>query len=326
MAETSNIARMGEKIFHEIFEVFGWRRVGPAETNWACVKSESHNNRSHHPTDVVFKYDDPYRDHTIYVIVDLKSLGRESITPLKLKGSTLNLCQTVTCAHYGEGWKDLYHVEDSSHELLGLLFVYNHSQDFTNGEVVSSVLSDPMFNDLMVPARQRVALLGPAEVNELHSIAADIRMLRGDRGERALSPADRSFFWHPELVLTRLQTSSPQAATIEMLTSERVIMKSERPGNRAPHYTFWYRDSGETTEEFQYLFDSFFRYQMLNDEDSTIDVRMTQPDSRASTNFEKAKSLYGERFLTRGRLDKQVSYNSVPIVSRRFSEIELGFR
>lgn len=327
MAETSNISRMAEKIFVEMFELFGWVRVGAAETNWPCVLPERHNNRSRHPTDVVFKYDDPYTSRTVYVIVDLKSYSRESITPLRLKGAIVDLCQTVACAHYGEGWREKYHV-DGPHEIVGLLFVFNHSLDYTDAGLRSSLLKDPMFDDNQLPARQRAAFLGPLDIAELYAIACDIKGLRGPDAATRLSPARKCFFWHPELVLSRLQESSPPAAPLEMLTSERIILQSENPKTHRPHYTFWYRESGATTDEFQYLLDSIFRYQMLNDAKTTIDIRLTQPDANAPSNFEKAKHLYSERLYTmpKDRLDQQISFNIVPNIVRRFHELEMGYR
>lgn len=327
MAETSNISRMAEKIFVEMFEVYGWVRVGPAETNWPCVHPELHGNRTHHPTDVVFKYDDPYSDRTVYVIVDLKSYNRESITPMVLKRGIVNLCQTVACAHYGEGWRAKYQV-DGPHELVGLLFVFNHSLDYANPDLRSSLLKDPIFDDPQLPPRQRAAFLGPLDIVELYAISCDIRALRGSDSATRLSPARKCFFWHPELVLSRLQESSPPAAPLEMLTSERIILQSENPKTHRPHYTIWYRESGATTDEFQYLIDSILRYQMLADAKTTVDIRLTQPDANAPINFEKAKQLYAERMysMPQERLDRQISFNVVPNIIRRFNELEMGYR
>ena len=43
--ENQNIAIMAEKASKEIFEVFGWRQVGPKNQNWACVEPEKHDWR-----------------------------------------------------------------------------------------------------------------------------------------------------------------------------------------------------------------------------------------------------------------------------------------
>ena len=62
--ETEKIARLAELVSNEIFSFFRWKKEGPANLNFACVKKETHaplkKSEHTHPTDVVFKYADPY--------------------------------------------------------------------------------------------------------------------------------------------------------------------------------------------------------------------------------------------------------------------------
>ena len=44
--ENQNIAVMAELASKEIFEVFGWRQVGPKNKNWACVEHDKHDRKS----------------------------------------------------------------------------------------------------------------------------------------------------------------------------------------------------------------------------------------------------------------------------------------
>ena len=84
MAETSNIAQMAEKVSKEIFSEFFWDKVGSIDTNWNCCQQKKHNKTTH-PTDIVFRYEDPYEQKYINVNYDLKSYAKGSINTTTIR-------------------------------------------------------------------------------------------------------------------------------------------------------------------------------------------------------------------------------------------------
>lgn len=83
MAENANIAKMAEKLSNDLFSVFGWCGTGPMNIDWACVDQQRHGAQTH-PTDAVWYYDEPYSNSRTYILADLKSYGKASITPNKI--------------------------------------------------------------------------------------------------------------------------------------------------------------------------------------------------------------------------------------------------
>src|SRR6266498_1727638 len=102
--ENQNIAAMAERASKEIFEVFGWRQLGPKNQNWACVEQEKHDRRRArtHPTDLVFRYEDPWSGQEIYVNSDLKSYAKGTIVQQSLVSLIRNLSRSVECANKSE--------------------------------------------------------------------------------------------------------------------------------------------------------------------------------------------------------------------------------
>src|SRR5258707_13770245 len=49
---------MVERASKEVFDVFGWRLVGPKNKNWACVEQENHDRKRSgtHPSDTNFDH------------------------------------------------------------------------------------------------------------------------------------------------------------------------------------------------------------------------------------------------------------------------------
>ncbi|WP_438040228.1 hypothetical protein [Sorangium sp. So ce128] len=321
MAETDNIARMAEKVGEEIFDVFGWTRRPPVNQNWSC-SVESHGKLTH-PSDVVFWYDDPYRVERIYWNVDLKSYGAATITKAKVAGAIASLGKSVECANVSAGWQQLYGDDENTWRCDGLLFVYNHDGEFDKDfcKIVEEV--DPA--NLRLPPRRRMAIIGPPDVSYLVNVAQDIVTLRG-RKKIPLEPVATEF-WYPDLVRPKRREQSSSAATIEMLTGPWITIHIRPDYNGGKReFLVYYRNRGTSIEEFKYLIDSFFRFQMLAvDRDTEIAVRLVDSDGAGIANFNKAKeqistSLYG---LGKVRLDR-VRCESVPLVRRRFSEIEIG--
>src|ERR1700679_3940651 len=96
MAETTNIAKMADKLSNELFGEFYWERVGPMNNNWECVDPR-HKARTH-PSDVVFYYDNPYALSRTYITCDLKSYAKASISLPAVNIAAARLARSLTCA------------------------------------------------------------------------------------------------------------------------------------------------------------------------------------------------------------------------------------
>ena len=110
MAETETIARMAEKVSDEVFSVFGWELVGPLNQNWPC-EDDTHRTtptRSKtHPTDVVFRYEDPYKNEMVHLNTDLKSYKSSSISLGGVAGAMRNMAQATRCSHQCWPWQEM---------------------------------------------------------------------------------------------------------------------------------------------------------------------------------------------------------------------------
>ena len=75
---------------------------------------------------MVFRYEDPWSGKDVYVTSDMKSYARGTITPQPVVGALRNLARSVDCANKSQGFKTLYVDGSRQHQVIGLLFVYNH--------------------------------------------------------------------------------------------------------------------------------------------------------------------------------------------------------
>jgi hypothetical protein len=295
MAETDNIARLAEKVSDELFGVFGWERHPLRNQNWACAVTERHKTHGGtHPSDVVFSYDDPYDTGRVYVTTDLKSYGRDSISKANVAGAVRRLAMATECANLSEQFERLY-VPDQGRRWssVGLLFIYNHDGDYSGD--FDSLLATIDKQNFILPARRRMFVIGPYHISYLYNVAHDITTLRG---AQKIPFADQCHFYYPDMVRTATRTGrEAKAASLEWLTGPWQILRFSRQtlggGMRTESYVY-YRDRGKTTDEFKYLFDYFFRYQLIAP-GNEIHVRAvpsatSAPDAAAI--FEKAKLEY----------------------------------
>jgi hypothetical protein len=167
-----------------------------------------------------------------------------------------------------------------------------------------------------------MVIMGPLEVRFLANVANDIIRMRG-LGQ--LPAPEFCDFWYPDLVTVKRRVEGASAANIEMLTGPWIVMRPRPDKHEKVEFLVWYRGDGATIDEFKYLLDYLFRYQMLNVTDANVQLRLVTPVSAASTNFARAKEQYSQALLglAEGRLSN-VRYASVTQVVPQFSEIELG--
>lgn len=319
MAETSTIADMARYASREIFSVFGWRQVGPLDQNWDCT-TEEHKKRTH-PTDVVFCYDDPYTPYRTYINTDLKSYGGATIDRASLGGALRSMAIAIDCANSGPNWRALYDDGAVNSTVAGMLFVYNHDENFKddNGEFREKV-GGLSRESLSGSLGHTILAFGPSDITFLYTVAVDIKALRGE--ERIpLAQTGKCAFWYPDLVQTKRREQEFSAATIEMLSGPWIIMRTD-----THKYTLWYRGNGSCEDEFRYLLEYVFFYQLLNHESATIDIRLVQSHAQALNHFSKAKEKFDRAHhrLATERL-KRIVCESVTAIRSNFSTVQLGW-
>lgn len=329
--EQGNKAAMARAKALEMLTVFGWKKVGPEEQNWACVTQEHLNERDKekkaHSTDIVFSYDDPYEARRIYLNTDLKSYAAGTIQKSRLKKELINLAQATECANKSEEWQNLYQSETHNSTVHGLLFIYNHDAKYDESFV--DILDTIRASSIKLRKPYKLVVFGPKLIWYLYCVSSDILKTCTQMGLNF----DECGFYYPELVRARTRLDQAHAATIEMVTGPWQIFRypSSHKGNESGGYLFYYHGTGETIDEFKYIIDYIFRYQLLR-EKGTVQIRLINPSSDAASKFDKARNSYAEDFYGFEDFGKKefqqrierISYKSVTGVESHYSEIELG--
>lgn len=323
MAETSKIALMANKVSSKVFSVFGWKEIRLNDQNWDCATPERHEKITH-PSDVVFYYDAPYRTERVYVTTDLKSYGITTIKKTRVAGAISSLVKATECANTAEGFKNLYVSDDVSWSAVGLLFVMCHDTN-CDGYEFGKLMSEIADTNFAISTPHRAFVLGPDSVSYLATVANDILVLRG----QGVIPEKYGFFY-PDLVTAKSKGQRLDVASLEMLTSPIQVLTYSRVQGDAVEdgYIIYYRGPGESPDEFRYLIDFLFRYQLLRD-DAHIRLRL-KSSAHAAVFFrkavaqtaEEAERLYGITGLDQ-RLSR-VECQSVDVVLPFYSDIELG--
>jgi hypothetical protein len=322
MAETSKIAVMAEKVSDEIFEVFGWDRVLPSDQNWACVDPD-HENETH-PSDVVFRYRHPYRAVTVHLTTDLKSFAKDSITKQQISKALRSLVKSATCAAISQEWQDLYAAPDSTLDVAGLLFVYNHDGEY--GGDFKKLLIESDATRTGMPASTVLYVIGPSRVSYLATVANDILRLRGTG---KLPPKGEHFwFFYPDLIGEHARADQARAATIETLCGPLIVCRYIDGATSAAvsGALVYYARTGKDPDEFKYLLDYLFRYQLISNCDE-VRIRLASSADNATAVFQRAVTAYLADFNdlpeVRARL-KRVKLETVTSIVKVFSEVALG--
>lgn len=329
--ENQNIALMAELASKEIFDVFGWRLVGPKNKNWGCVEQEKHDRRrvGTHPSDMVFRYEDPWSGKDLYVTSDMKSYAKGTITPQPVVGALRNLARSVDCANKSEEFQTLYVDGSRQHQVIGMLFVYNHDggydQDFS--EVMEAV--NPSQAD--VAENNRVGVIGPKRVIYLNSVAKDIIIAQTRKGE--MGPDAEWDFHYPNLQTIRFAKTTSKVANLETLLCPWLVVHYAKFTLGIPKrgYFVYYDARGSSVEEFQHLLDYLFKYQLATD-DVRISVRMAYACPEAPAVFQKAKDNYAEDYWPIAHVSPEqvrermanIGLHTITSLVQRFSEVELG--
>lgn len=331
MAETANIAKIAELLSADILSVFGWKLKGPKNYSWPCLKPEEHHKKrikKLHPTDAVFIYTDPYTGQPTYVLADLKSYSVGTLYSTDLSKSLRSLGQTVECAKISSDWQQLYADQSDNIEVVGMLFIYNHDNKLDKD--FFKLLDAATPGRIDVPKGQRVFILSPERILALNSAAKDILILRG---KDELPPALNCSFPYPDLVNHKSFESHSRAATIESLLAPWLIISYRSKGSLGTGKIVYLLQDGSSIDDFKYLFDYMFRYQMVSEEEK-IRVRAIRSSPDAASNFDTAILQYSRDYWplaatsqTQSELRmKSFSFESVTTVVESFSQIEIGLR
>ncbi|RRS31402.1 MAG: hypothetical protein P794_03860 [Epsilonproteobacteria bacterium (ex Lamellibrachia satsuma)] len=324
MAETSNIAIMAEKVSKEIFSEFFWENVGPMDTNWTCVKQEKHKKTTH-PSDIVFRYEDPYEQKYININFDLKSYAKGSITPTSVRTALESLAMASECTQLSAEWQKNYQSKTMNTDIISALFVYNHDNSFDKD--FEQTLYEATKREIPLSMGNKIFVFSPKRIQYLITIVNDIKVLRGDD----ILPSKSNYtFYYP--TLDRKPTRNPwrSSATIEMLFATWQIIQFKTNPENAESNDFgiivFYSKKGESQEEFQYLIDYLFHYQLISHA-SKIIVRIANADKYATSNFSSAVDEYKTQFDEDDGIVKKlnsIKCESITNIVKDFSEIEIG--
>lgn len=309
MAETQVIARMAEKLSDGIFDEFFWRRTGPMNENWECMHQQRHGVKTH-PTDAVFFYDDPYSGGRRYIQCDLKSYSKKSIEHSKIKSAIISLSKQVTCAEVSEDWQRKYLVGEYDAAISGLLFVYNHDDEYDAD--FDNLLRDVRSEDLDLKIGSRVFVFGPDDINWFDRVATEIAQMRG---KRELPDKEYCRYFHPQLVRkTNSLGNDARAATLEMLSSPWIVLRYENDERGRDGVVVFHRRP-TTVDNLMYLIEYLRHYQLL---EKTVDVtiKVPQEDVDATSKLQKATHEY---------VDKLSGENSNSSIAVALRQIRLRF-
>ena len=121
---------------------------------------------------------------------------------------------------------------------------------------------------------------------------------------------------------------SAKAATVEMLAGPWIILKHRLPDKINDSVLVFYRGPGNATEEFSLLID-YLMFHGLVDAGVEISVRVFMQGKESRALFDKAIEDYIVRFEGGDELSsllKKIRYDSMAIVRRHYSTVEIGMK
>ena len=345
MSETENIARMAEEVASEIFPALYWEKVPPINQNWNCVKRAEHGREKTktHPTDAVYRYLHPYTGKHTYIIFDFKSFADTSISSGSMGNATRQLGFTLDCAMVSNDWQGLY-VSDDDYDLQGCLFVYNHDNNFKRDlskQIYSNLSSDFPISWPQIQKNHEISIIDPHTIVFLYSLQDDL-----DRsvGKEVLPKSAYRGFYQPDKQIQYQKLAHNRHYQVPLLpeqaVSETIILRYDihqletqvtyESGKAG--FIIYYRGSGENVDEFIYLIDSLFCYQII-DHSAKIEIKILSPHRKAFPNLDKAKREYSMMVSSsdsiasfiKDRLNI-VSITTLKRVVPAFLETELGMK
>lgn len=291
MAETDNIKRIGELVAEEIFTAFQWEKCNFKDNNWECELPKEHKSskakKHNHPSDAVFYYFDPYMGKTIYLNFDFKSYAKSSLLSYKVLKDLRSLGAAIECANIADGFKSLYVNQSEPHFIDGVLFIYNHDNEYDKDFDEYLVKQIPQTGINTLKGSNRLFVLGPKDIVELYSIAQHFNGYVG----KNMATFKSSGFISPDLQISKVMNDKKTGpATIEMLTSPWVISKVVADNVSILIYL---KAKKMSIKAFKYLLDAILQFQLLEDNHSVQVIDMYSTPQRAK-DFDASVREYAE--------------------------------
>lgn len=333
MSETKNIGEMTAILARKVLPILYWEEVrGPDDTSWPCVKPE--HNKKDHPTDAVYRFKHPYTGRENYIIFDFKSLAADSIQPANIVNALKSMALTLDCSRLSDVWNKRY-AGDTSHDNIGALMVYNRDDNYKRD--FASHIIGKLFENFpeqwpQVPTRQEVIIVSPEVIIFLNSMYSDLAELEM---EKKIPDQSKRGFFHPSKILNdsdRLLAPHEYYETplLPDQIDSNIIIRCYYPRSEKFDFLIYYRDRGESHEEFMYLFDQLIGYQIVS-QANTIQIRAYDPDDNAFPLFERAKELFAaysshDDFIVELLMDrlKMITFTSFDKKVPKFYEVEVG--
>mgnify|MGYP005830128425 CR=1 FL=1 len=346
--ETRYVAEIAEIISRDVFKHFRWNVAALTDTNFDCVKSQEHSRKDDHthPVDVVFYYDDPYLNKTVYLNTDLKSYKKGSISQAQIRGALKSLASTIDCARVSSQWRGRYASSVSGNpEVRGMLFVYNHDneydKDFYNHiKPYNPSKTEKQLNTDSLPLKKKqyLHIVEPKLINYLLTIVNDMKVLAYEDK----FPKDKYMFFYPELTLHKTHGNAlTRAATIEMLSGPFLVIKHpaiERINDETSAkevvgdsgYLIYYNRPGGDHREFMYFFDLISRFQILDSgEKIKLRVACLDRDKEITANYYQAIEAYSQAWgfdQYKRSLLENIEFELVETYRTSLSSIDVGWR
>jgi len=307
--ETKNIDEIAGIISSRIFDELGWQTQVTTDISWdCCLRSHlnakqllAENPKKSHPTDVVFKYKDPYSDETQYVQTDLKSYCAKTLEGNKKILATIrSLSQQVECAPRNTFWKKTF--LDNTHEkynVHGLLFIYNHDSEYDKD--LYDKLSGAASAQYSLPEKSIIAVMDPKLIRFLLDFTETLEKRRAytDKAHQEknilwhkIPEVEKCTFFYPDKHNKIATKGKNLPATLEMITSGMLLYSYEHDfirdddGNRIDNKIlniFW-QEEVNSSEHFIFMLEYIFNYQLLNQFDK---IFITTPFSSTSGDYLK---------------------------------------
>lgn len=326
MGETGNTAKIAEFVSKDIFSIFGWRVSGSTNINWNCVNPE-HSNTTH-PADIVFSYADPYKNRMTYVLSDLKSYSKGSITKNSIKKALVDLNKSLSCAKVSSDWRDKFVDTENNYDIKGMLFIYNHDGEFVERDHEFSTLLDDACRTLDLDEGNLIYVVGPSTIHYLINVANNIKLLCADK-KLPLDMNDRGFYY-PELDREKLfHDKARLPLSIESMAANFHVMRyAKGSAEKIDGLDIYMKGPGDSTDSFMHLID-FIRLNNCLQDSPAIRVFLPFGGSEARRKFEKALNIYvdGLDSPTTESIKKLVSFEHCPtIVKHQYFNEEIGMR
>ena len=319
--ETANTAKIAEKVSSEIFQHFRWTRVGIPNKSWSCV-IPSHKKKNH-PSDAVYCYEEVYVNQQTYVICDFKSYAKGSITSASLATALSSLNMALSCAKFSDEFKQLFIDESRSHNIVGLLFIYNNDNEFDRD--FETMLDEASYK-VKVSEGNRIFVMGPRDVTYLDRIAQNMLLLRGDE---KLPPKNSCSFFSLEIPQKKVILDPSQIPlSLEYATSDVQLLRySNDPQNKTfDGLDVYLRFAGNSVEDFMYTLD-MLRCSYVFHERKKIRFFLPNACELAPINFQKAIKRYGYELDADyfKEIESSISYEAITRLNAfRFSDIIVG--